>query len=275
MANSARRLETTTTGGAAPIARPSRRRADRVRSVTDPVILAILVVVVWQLLIRIYNFHSVVLPPPSSVYDILKNQGDFLLESMIDSMGTILWGFFYGSILGWLAGVAISYSPLVRRAIHPILVALFVVPKAIFLPLLIIWWGVGGFPNHKIVVTILLAFFPVTENTIAGLSGVEREMVELTQSLGGSAGLIFRKIALPFSLPFVLAGVRIAMTEAMIGTLFVEILVPNEGIGSRIVDAQDVSNTQFIIAAILVIAAFGLAAYFLLQWIERRLTKWY
>ena len=100
-------------------------------------------------------------------------------------------------------------------------------------------------------------------------------MVELTHSLGGSAFLTIRKIALPFSLPFVLAGLRIAMTESFIGTLFCEVLVPTDGIGSRIVDAQDTSNTHFIIAAIMVIAIFGLAAYFLMNRIERRLTRWY
>lgn len=268
-------VETTTTGAATSVAPGAQKARGRIRSVLDPVILGILALIGWQVMIWIYDFHPVVLPPPSRVWTVLRTQGDFLTESMLDSMNTIIRGFFYGSIFGWLTGVAITYSATVRRAIHPILVALFVVPKAIFLPLLIIWWGVGGFPDHKVVITILLAFFPVTENTIAGLSGVDRDMVELTKSLGGSALLIFRKISLPFSLPFVLAGLRIGMTEAFIGTLFVEILVPNEGIGSRIVDAQDVSNTQFILAAIVVIAIFGLAAYFLLQWIERRLTKWY
>ena len=258
-----------------PVAPPARRSIDRIRRFSDPLIFGVLITIGWQVIIQIFDFHPVVLPPPSRVWTVLSTQGDFLLESMLDSLDTIIRGFLYGSLFGWAAGVAITYSPIVRRAIHPILVALFVVPKAIFLPLLILWWGVGGFPDHKIVVTMLLAFFPVTENTIAGLSGVDREMTELSRSLGGSALFMFRKIALPFSLPFVLAGLRIAMTEAFIGTLFVEILVPNEGIGSRIVDAQDVSNTQFIIAAIVVIAAFGLAAYFLLQWIEKRLTKWY
>lgn len=268
-------LDTAAPPSEEPVPVQPGRSVERIRKFVDPAVFAVLIVIGWQVVIWIFDFHPVVLPPPSRVWTVLSTQGDFLVESMLDSLRTILWGFFYGSLLGWLAGVAITYSPTVRKAIHPILVSLFVVPKAIFLPLLIIWWGVGGFPDHKIVVTMLLAFFPVTENTIAGLSGVEREMVELSRSLGGSSLFLFRKIALPFSLPFVLAGLRIAMTESFIGTLFVEILVPNEGIGSRIVDAQDVSNTQFIIAAILVIAVFGLAAYFLLQWIERRLTKWY
>jgi NitT/TauT family transport system permease protein len=247
----------------------------RLRRFTDPLIVAVLFVLAWQAAIWIFSFHSVVLPPPSRVWDILVTQGDFLLASMLDSLRSIFWGFFYGSVFGWIAGVFITYSPTVRKAIHPVLVALFVVPKAIFLPLLIIWWGVHGFPDHKIVITAMLAFFPVTENTIAGLSGVDQEMVELNRSLGGSRFLLFRKIALPFSLPFVVAGLRIGMTEAFLGTLFVEILVPTVGIGSRIVDAKDVSNTQFVIAAIVVIAVFGLTAYYLVQQAERRLTKWY
>ena len=251
-------------------------RVERLRKIIDPIIFAILILLGWELMIWVFKFHPVVLPPPSRVWTILSTQGDFLAENMLVSLKTIVKGFAYGTFLGWLAGIFITYSRTVRKAFQPLLVVLFVVPKSIMLPLVILWWGVGSdFPNHKIVITMLLAFFPVTENTIAGLSGVDREMVELTHSLGGSAFLTIRKIALPFSLPFVLAGLRIAMTESFIGTLFCEVLVPTDGIGSRIVDAQDTSNTHFIIAAIMVIAIFGLAAYFLMNRIERRLTRWY
>ena len=244
------------------------------RRISDPVLFGIGFVVVWQLVVWIGNFHPVVLPGPGLVFELLTTKADFLGKHMLNSMKTILAGFAIGGLFGWAAGVVINYFPSVRRAIHPILVSMYVVPKAIFLPIFILWWGVEPL-THKIVITTLLAFFPVTENTIAGLQGVEREMVELTQSLGGSGLFLFRKIALPFSLPFVLAGLRIGMTESFIGTLFSEVLVPNRGIGARIAEASDASNTHFIIAAIVVIALFGLASYFALLFVEKRLTKWH
>ena len=249
------------------------RRTKHLRRFTDPLVFAAIFVFGWQVAIWITGFHPVVLPPPSRVFDILRNQGDFLVENMLVTLQTIVWGFVIGGIFGFVSGIFITYIPLVRRAIYPILVSLYVIPKAVFIPLFILWWGVGL--QYKLWVTLLLTFFPVTENTITGLQGVDREMLELTESLGGSQWFSFRKVSLPFAMPFVLAGLRIGLTEAFIGGVLVEILVPSTGIGSRIVEAASFSNTEFIIAAIMVVAAFGIVAYFAFLWLERRITFWY
>lgn len=249
------------------------RRTKHFRRFTDPLVFAAIFVFAWQVVIWITGFHPVVLPPPSRVFDILRNQGDFLVENMLVTLQTIVLGFVIGGIFGFVSGIFITYMPPVRRAIYPILVSLYVIPKAVFIPLFILWWGVGL--QYKLWVTLLLAFFPVTENTITGLQGVDREMLELTESLGGSQWFSFRKVSLPFAMPFVLAGLRIGLTEAFIGGVLVEILVPSTGIGSRIVEAASFSNTEFIIAAIMVVAAFGIVAYFAFLWLERRITFWY
>jgi len=249
------------------------RRSGRVRRFVDPLIFALLFIAAWQAVIWITGFHSVVLPPPSKVWGVLWNQGDFLVGNMLDTAVTIGWGFVLGGVMGFVSGVLVYHFEGMRRAVHPILVALYAIPKAVFIPLLILWWGVGF--EYKLLVTVLLAFFPVTENTITGLSGVEREMVELTRSLQGSRWFGFRKVSLPFALPFVLAGLRIALTESFIGGVLSEILVPGStGIGSRIVEAAAFSNTEFIIASIMVVASFGIVSYFLFLWVERRLTFW-
>ncbi len=249
------------------------RRSIRIRRFLDPLVFAVLLVVAWQGVIWVTGFHSVVLPPPSKVWGVLWNQGGFLVGNMVDTAVTIGWGFFLGGVLGFVSGVLVYHFEGMRRAIHPILVSLYAIPKAVFIPLLILWWGVGF--EYKLVVTVLLAFFPVTENTITGLSGVEREMVELTRSLQGGRWFGFRKVSLPFASPFVLAGLRIALTESFIGGVLSEILVPGStGIGSRIVEAAAFSNTEFIIASIMVVASFGIVSYFLFLWLERRLTFW-
>lgn len=249
------------------------RTSGRIRRFTDPLVFAAALIFGWQAAIWITGFHPVVLPPPSRVWDILWNQGDFLLDNMLTTSWTIGWGFLIGGVFGFVSGVLINYIPPVRRAIYPILVSLYVIPKAVFIPLFILWWGAGL--QYKLWVTSLLAFFPVTENTITGLQGVDPEMVELTQSLKGGRFFIFRKIALPFAMPFVLAGLRIGLTESFIGGVLSEIIVPSTGIGSRIVEAAAFSNTEFIIAAIMVVASFGIVAYFSFLWLERKLTFWY
>ena len=244
-----------------------------VRKFTDPLVFAVALVFAWQVMIWVTGFHPVVLPPPDRVFNILRYQGDFLVDNMLTTLWTIGWGFLIGGVFGLVSGVLINYIPRVRRAIYPILVGLYVVPKAVFIPLFILWWGVGL--QYKLWVTSLLAFFPVTENTITGLQGVDREMVELTQSLRGSKWFVFRKISFPFAMPFILAGLRIGLTESFIGGVLSEIIVPSTGIGSRIVEAAAFSNTEFIIASIMVVATFGIVAYFAFLWLERKITFWY
>lgn len=252
---------------------PEATAVRRLRSVLDPLGFAILIVFAWGAIVRITGIHSVLLPGPERVWAVVVRSGPTFFTSMLDTMITVGWGFLFGGLLGFVSGVLISYFDRVRRAIYAGLVALYVVPKAVFIPLFIIWWGVGL--PYKVVITLLLVFFPVTENTIAGLQAVEPEMMELTESLRGGTWFSFRKVKLPSALPHILAGLRIGVTEAFIGAVLSELLVPHTGIGSRIMEATLFSNTQFIIAGILFVGAFGIVTYLLVERIERRLTFWY
>lgn len=243
------------------------------RSILQPILFLIGVLVVWEAIVQLTGIHSVILPSPVAVGEIIVTRFPLLARSMGETMITVLLGFALGGLLGFVSGVAINRMPHVRRAIYPILVSLYVVPKAVFIPLMLLWWGVDI--RYKLVVTVLLVFFPVTENTVRGLEGVDRGMLELARSLKAKDRFIFRHVRLPFILPFVLAGLRIGITEAFIGAVLSEVLAPRDGIGSRIVEAGMFSNTAFIIAGITFIAATGLITYFLMVQIEKKLVYWY
>jgi NitT/TauT family transport system permease protein len=250
---------------------PAKTR--RFRSVLDPLLFLGGFLVIWEAVVRVTGIHSVILPSPGDVIEILVTRFPILVRSMGQTMVTVLAGFALGGLLGVAAGLAASRSERVRRAVYPFLVGLYVVPKAVLIPLMLLWWGVDF--RYKLVVTVLLVFFPVTENTMRGLDGVDREMIELSRSLRTGEWFVFRKVRLPFILPYVLAGLRIGLTEAFIGAVLAEVLAPSAGIGSRIVEAGVFSNTAFILAGITVIAVTGLATYFLLVLVEDRLTRWY
>lgn len=243
------------------------------RSVLQPVLFLVVLVLVWEAIVQVTGIHSVLLPSPLAVGEILVTRFPLLARSMGQTMITVVLGFVIGGLLGFVSGVAINQFPRVRRAIYPLLVSLYVIPKAVFIPLMLLWWGVDI--RYKLVVTVLLVFFPVTENTVRGLEGVDRGMLELARSLRAKQAFTFRHVRLPFILPFVLAGLRIGITEAFIGAVLSEVLAPQDGIGSRIVEAGMFSNTAFIIAGITFIAATGLFTYFLMVQIEKRLVYWY
>lgn len=257
-----------------PVGATSAGRLPTLRqNVLQPVLFLVGVVIVWEAIVQITGIHSVLLPSPFAVGEIIVTRFPLLARSMAQTMITVLVGFALGGVLGFLAGIAINQMPRVRRAIYPILVSLYVIPKAVFIPLMLLWWGVDF--RYKLVVTVLLVFFPVTENTVRGLEGVESGMMELARSLRARKTFTFRHVQLPFILPFVLAGLRIGITEAFIGGVLSEVLAPSDGIGSRIVEAGMFSNTAFIVAGITFIAVTGLATYFVMVQIEKRIVYWY
>lgn len=252
---------------------PRLWRLGSFRSLLDPVLFVLAVLVLWEAIVRITDIHSVLLPSPLAVGEILVTRAELLWTSMAETMVVVALGFTIGGLSGVFSGIVIHRFNRIRRAVYPILVSLYVIPKAVFIPLMLLWWGVDI--RYKLVVTVLLVFFPVTENTVRGLEGVDSGMLELSRSLRSSEWFIFRKVSLPFILPFVLAGLKIGITEAFIGAVLSEVLAPNRGIGSRIVEAGIFSNTAFIIAGISVIAATGLTVYSLVGVAEKRLTHWY
>jgi NitT/TauT family transport system permease protein len=242
---------------------------EKSRTVLDPLVFLVSVIVVWHMVTVVTGVHSVLLPSPVAVAEIVVTRFDLLLSSMLDTFRVILQGFAVGSLIGVAAGATIGTIPWMRRMFYPFLVALYVLPKAVLIPLFLLWFGLGEF--YKLLVIVLLVFFPVTENVVAGIRGVDREVVELSRMTRTTPWQVFRYIRLPSMLPFLMAGLRIGMTEAFIGAVLAEILAPHTGIGSRIAESVATSNTDFIIAGIGFIAVFGIATYFFVYYIERKL----
>lgn len=254
-------------------ARGARVRVRRhARTVADPLLFVLVGLAVWASVVEMTGIHSLLLPSPLAVAEVMGASAPLFLSSMVDTLVAFAWGFGVGSAFGFVSGVAIAYLKPVRQAIFPSLVALYVLPKVVFIPLFIIWWGPGLL--FKVVITALLVFFPVTENTIKGLEGVNRNLVDLSRSFGSGEIFTFVRIKLPSSLPFIFAGLRIGVTEAFIGVVLCEMLVPSEGIGARTLEGALSSNTEFILASLIYLAVGGIIIYFVIDWIGKRATFW-
>lgn len=244
----------------------------RWRTLLDPVGFGIALVLVWAAIPIALDLHEVVLPGPVAVAEVLRGYSFILAPAMLDSMTVLASGFAIGVSLGILLAMLLHYSRPLREAIYPFLVATFVVPKAVFVPLLILWFGVNDL--YKIIIVVTMTFFPVLENTLAGFRGLPNEMLELSRSLKASSVTTLMKIRLPYALPNILTGVKLGLAEAFIGIVLAELLAPSSGIGSLIVNASRSSATSFVMAGIIYIAGTGLAAYFLFDYLEKKATFW-
>jgi NitT/TauT family transport system permease protein len=184
----------------------------------------------------------------------------------------ILWGFALAVAVGLPLATLIVYSPVFERSVYPLLVASQSVPKIAIAPLLIFWAGLGILP--KVLVAFAISFFPVVIDTVVGLRSVEPEMLHLARSMGAGERKIFLKIRFPSALPSIFAGLKVAVTLAVVGAIVGEFIQADRGLGYALQQATAVLDTRLGFAAIFLLAAVGILLFMAVEAVERRLTPW-
>ena len=181
-------------------------------------------------------------------------------------------GFGLGLVAGLAVGALVDAVPVLRRAIYPLVVASQTVPIPAIAPLLLIWFGYGLLP--KILVTALIAFFPLAVNTVDGLRSTDRDVLDLLRSLGAGRWGRFRLAKLPSALPFVFSGAKIAVSVAVIGAVFGEFVGSSAGLGYLINRSRAQFLTDRVFACIVLLAIMGIGLFALVVLAERLLLPW-
>ena len=181
-------------------------------------------------------------------------------------------GFVLAAVLGVAAAIGIVYSKWLQSILYPIVILLQIIPKVAIAPLLLIWVGYGI--QSKIVVAILVAFFPVVVDTVTGLRAVDEELLELVRVLKGHRWQEFLKVRFPYALPFIFAGLKVAVTLAVIGAIIAEFVGGNEGLGYLIIIANVELNVQMSFAALTVLSLLGLLLFGVVAALEKLLIPW-
>jgi NitT/TauT family transport system permease protein len=231
------------------------------------------ILIVWTLLVRTGNFHPIVLPSPQSVLGSLIGNAPDLAEATLVSFFEMLLGFALGGSAGFVLAVGIFYSPFLLRAVYPFLFGFRVVPKVAFLPLFLVWFGIGL--TVKVVMAGTAVFFLILVQTLLGLSTVDPSLVELGKSLKMNERLMLRWIRLPAALPAIMVGAKLGITYALTNVVVAEMFTSTKGLGSLVVRARQHARTDLIIAVIIVTAAAGLIVYLTGRAVEKRATFWY
>lgn len=254
---------------------PSRlRKLGRSVWNTKELLLTLLgILVFWIVIIEVRDFHRIVLPPPSSVVDALTgNLSEYASAGFITFYEMIL-GFIAGGALGFFSAIGIFYSPFLRRSLYPLLLGFRIVPKVAFVPLFLVWFGIGV--GVKVALASFAIFFLVLVQTLLGLTSVEPELVELGRSLKMNELSLLRRIRLPAALPAIMVGVKLGITYALTNVVVAEMVVATNGLGFLVVDARAKIKTDEMIAAIVVVAFIGLIVYAVGLWVERKTVFWY
>ena len=227
----------------------------------------------WIIILEIQDYHPLVLPPPGAVWEYLVAEWSSLAKETLWSFYEMLLGFALGGSLGFAMAIAIFYSPFVHRAVYPYVFGFRVVPKVAFLPLFLVWFGIGL--TVKVVMAGTAVFFLVLVQTHLGLATVDPSLVELGKSLKMKESLLLRQIRIPAALPAIMVGIKLGITYALTNVVVAEMVVATNGLGFLVVRARQQSRTDGIIAVIIVTAIVGILVYQLGRAVERRFTFWY
>jgi NitT/TauT family transport system permease protein len=242
---------------------------------------AVLVVLLlaWEAAVRVFAVPAFVVPAPSRMLVALwgglaegfSSTAGFWLQGWY-TVGESLLGFVIGSAFGILLGTLVSQSAFAERVVFPYILAFQCLPKVAIAPLMVVWFGTGF--GSKVVIVALLTFFPLLVNSIAGFEAVNRDQVALMRSFKATRWQIFRKVEFPNALPFIFAGLNMAIVYSLIGALVGEFLGARRGLGVMIVQMNFTMDMAGVFAVFVVLAAIGMVFYFAMRAIERRVTFW-
>jgi putative hydroxymethylpyrimidine transport system permease protein len=248
----------------------------RVRAALPPVLLIACLLGAWEAYVDLGSTSSFVLPAPHSVAAALWSNAHFLALNLEPTAEEVGLGILLALVLGLTLAVLIHLSPTLRRAVYPLAIGSQAVPIAVIAPLLVFWWGFGLLP--KLVVIVLICFFPVLVTTVDGLAAVDPDQLKLLRTLDASRWQAFRFAELPAALPAAISGARIALTVGVIGAYIAESQTATTGayagLGHEINADLTALQTSRAYAAAVVLFVFAIACFYALALLERRLAPW-
>ena len=241
-------------------------------SILPAIVLSIVVLIIWEAISRIFKLPEFVLPAPSSIAKILVTRQSSLLKAAWVTAEEILYGFLLSTIVGMLIAVTIARFERMGRAVYPLMVLFQNVPKIALAPLFILWFGYDLAP--KILLIVVMAFFPVALNMLVGLQSADPNLVTLMRTVGATRTEILMRVQIPNSLPYLMSGIKIAITLSVIGAIVGEFAGASAGLGYMIQFASTQMETSLVFAALIQISVLGMFFYYAIEFIEWKYISW-
>jgi len=234
--------------------------------------LFVLVLILWELAIRLLNVSIFILPAPSNIAAALAANAGILAAATLVTAKEVLVGFALAVIVGIALALLIVRFRLFGRALYPLIVLFQTVPKVALAPIFILWFGYDLAP--KVILIMVIAFFPVTLDMLSGLQSVEQSFVSLMRSVGARENDILLRVRIPHALPHLMAGMKVAITFSVIGAIVGEFAGASAGLGYLIQFASTQLDTAMVFAALVIVSVVGVIFYYLIELLERVLIPW-
>jgi NitT/TauT family transport system permease protein len=237
--------------------------------------LVVVLVLAWHVIVTAFNVNPFIFPPPGKVWDafvsLLGNER--VWAATATTVSEIIIGFLIAAVLGVVVGVALGKLQWLEVSLRPLIVISQVAPKVAFVPLFVIWFGFGL--TSKVVLSALLAFFPIMLNVLLGVRSVEQGQREVMKSLNATKGQTFLQLEMRSLQPYLFAGMEVAIVLATIGAIVGEYLGGNNGLGNMVVAAMNSLDAAMTFALILWLSIIGLVLYLIVNELKRFFIPWH
>jgi len=246
----------------------------RLSVLLPPLVTLVLILGVWQYATGPGGMPSYLLPGPLPVARAVWNGvvGGEFWPHILFTLTSTLTGFAIGSVLAIIVGTMVAESRLFERFVYPYIVAVQAMPKVALAPLILVWFGFGL--ASKVVLVALICFFPLLVNTITGIRGADRELIEMARSFSRSRLFVFLHVKLPAAAPGIMAGLQIGIVLALIGAIVGEFVASDRGVGYLIGSATVNMNVTVMFAGVLILAVIGTVGSAIIRALHRRIVFW-
>jgi NitT/TauT family transport system permease protein len=200
-----------------------------------PWIVLAVVIVVWEAICRGFEISDFIFPAPTAIVQSLYQYARPIAGHAMQTFWTTMAGFALGVAVGLVLGVIVGSSRLMYTALYPLMVGFNSIPKSAFVPVLVVWFGIGTVP--AILTAFVICFFPITVNMATGLATIEPELEDVLRALGANRMDVLLKVGLPRSLPYFFGSLKVAITLAFVGSVVSETIAANDGIGYLMMSA--------------------------------------
>lgn len=247
----------------------------RLRSIGNkiaPIVLILILLIIWEFIVNIGGIEKYILPAPTDVIKVLIKDFRTMIPHISATLYEGMVGFLIAIVLSIILAVIMDMVPLIKRSLYPVLVISQTIPTVALAPLFIIWFGFGALP--KIIVVVIVCFFPIVISIVDGLEGVDKDLINHFKLMGASKLNVFLHLKLPYGMINFFSGMRIAATYSIMGAVIGEWLGGDKGLGVYMTRARSAYALDKMFASIVIIVAISMGIFLLVSFMEKVFTPW-
>jgi ABC-type nitrate/sulfonate/bicarbonate transport system permease component len=247
----------------------------RLRSIGNkiaPIVFILILLIIWEFIVNVGGIEKYILPAPTDVIKVLIKDFRTMIPHISATLYEGMVGFLIAIVLSIILAVIMDMVPLIKRALYPVLVISQTIPTVALAPLFIIWFGFGALP--KIIVVVIVCFFPIVISIVDGLEGVDKDLINHFKLMGASKLNVFLHLKLPYGMINFFSGMRIAATYSIMGAVIGEWLGGDKGLGVYMTRARSAYALDKMFASIVIIVAISMGIFLLVSFMEKVFTPW-